>query len=236
MKKFFIYCLLPITIIIAVAPRQEAAVLQELKLAATYQVPSFGEVSNILTDISYETASNRFHVCSEGGCGEFPYENGGINFGSPGFYSQTYDYILRGFAETNGGFSAIDNRKKIIFYGNSAKLPLPRGVGEISGMAFGNGRFWIAERSGNRIIELQLKDGQLWPTHVYPHPGQTIEGILWNQGLWTCDQDNIYRLNKTLTINTRYQTPNHISGFIFVGGAIFATAYDQNKVYKFIVP
>lgn len=210
-----------------------------LNIVAEFPVPIFNSnVPTSFTDICFDTGTEKLALCSDGGYGEFPVNNGKVQFAPPGFIAATGNFIIRGYTNTPAGLSAADNRGRFIFWGKSGRIPLPVDVGNISEMAWDGTRLWIARQLPARLFAFLLKNGNkliLVQTVDFSFP--VLQSVTFhNQTLWVTDGIHIFRLNTHQQIVSSWKVPAPISGFCFVNHTIFATSLTGHKIYRISNP
>ena len=206
-----------------------------LAIDAAFSVPLFNsEASTNFTDICFDQRTGELALCSDGGYGEFPITNGGIQFTPPGFIAATGNYLIRGYTNTPAGLSAVDNRGRFVFWGKSGRLPLPVDVGNISGMAWDGTRLWIARQLPAGLFAFKLADGNtltLDRTVSFSFP--VLQSVtFYNNSLWVTDGSHIFRLNGEQRIAGEWTLPQPISGFCFAKEALFSVSLDGHTIYR----
>ncbi len=206
-----------------------------LPIDAVFPVPVFeSAASTSFTDICYDNQTKKLALCSDGGYGEFPMNNGNVRFASPGFIAPTGNFIIRGYTNTPAGLSAVDNRGRFVFWGKSGRLPFPVDVGNISGMAWDGSRLWIARQFPACLFAFRLENGDklvLDRTVDFSFP--VLQSVTFhNNVLWITDGEHIFRMNGRQQIVGNWNYPRPISGFCFADGAIFAVSLDGRAIYR----
>jgi len=206
-----------------------------LTIDAAFSVPLFNSAASTnFTDICFDQRTRKLALCSDGGYGEFPITNGGIQFTPPGFIAATGNYIIRGYTNTPAGLAAVDNRGRFVFWGKSARIPLPVDVGDISGMAWDGTRLWIARQLPAGLFAFRLADGNtltLDRTVSFSFP--VLQSVtFYNNSLWVTDGIHIFRLDGEQKIAGEWTLPQPISGLCFAKEALFSVSLDGHTIYR----
>jgi hypothetical protein len=212
-----------------------ATLARDLVIKATFPVPAFNSAAPTnFTDICFDKQTGKLALCSDGGYGEFPINNGKIQFTPPGFIAATGNFIIRGYTNTPVGLSAVDNRGRFIFWGKSGRLPLPVDVGNISGMAWDGTHLWIARQLPAKLFAFKLAaDNTLSLDRTVNFSFPVLQSVtVYNQTLWVTDGSHIFRLNGQQQIIGEWTFPTPISGFCFAKGVVFAVSLDGHTVYR----
>lgn len=203
------------------------------EIVKKYPIPKFkSNVSTTFTDICLDTKNGKLAVCSDGGYGEFPIVNGDVKFYPTGFIAATKNFIMRGYAMTDKGLSAIDNLGKFVFYGKE-KLDLPKEISsEITGMACDSKNLYVSEKNSCLSI-LKINNHSLNLKNRIFLPLLKLESVtFFNSNIWVTDGGIIYRLDESYNIVEEYSLPESIKGFCFVKNTVFALSTNEKTILK----
>jgi len=208
----------------------------QVTLVAEYPVPSFkGNTPTSFTDICLDNVNGKLAVCSDGGYGEFPLQNGAVKYDPPGFIAATGNFAIRGYAATPAGLSALESRGRFVFWGKQGQLPLPSSVnGTLTGLAWDGKLLWTAERSG-RLTGMNPHGGTKLET-VVTHMVDfgTVESVTFHNGtLWITDGMRLTRLNSRGNVEKTWMLPEAVNGICFVGNDLYATASYKKSILRF---
>lgn len=210
----------------------------QVTLVAEYPVPSFkGNTPTSFTDICLDTTRNpvSLAVCSDGGYGQFPLQNGAVQYEPPGFIAATGNFVIRGYAATPAGLSALESKGRFVFWGKQGQLPLPSGVnGTLTGLAWDGRLLWTAERSG-RLTGMNPHGGtKLEAVVTHRVDFGTVESVTVHNGtLWITDGMRLARLNSRGNVEQTWMLPETVNGICFVGNDLYATAAYKKSILKF---
>ncbi len=212
----------------------------EVFLTGEYPVPAFkSDTSTAFTDMCLDLTRGTpsLAVCSDGGYGQFPVIEGYVRYEPPGFIADTGDFVIRGYAATPVGLSALESRGRFVFWGKQGQLPLPSAInGTLTGMAWDGKLLWIAERSG-RLTGLNPSGGrklETMVTHILEIGA--LESVTWHDGtLWVTDGSRLVQLDSNGRASRTWLLPETVNGICFVGGSLYATAAYKKSILKFRV-
>ncbi len=237
MMVYFIRIVRPIAVIflsgIFLISVVEAYEIQYLK-AEVFKIPSYNSRVPSGSFIGIGIDGKTGNVCLANGYGwcEIPYGNGKFNFKSS-FIAPTKGYKLKAVAGSPTGTYVFDTLSNSIMaergnYKVSIRIDSP------TGMAYHKGKLYVADKSTNKIYELQLTGGRAKVLRIFKAHNSICGLASDGNFLYSCDSRNIYKYDSNMKVTFVYKLKVSIAGIAFSGpGEILAVARNKNEIYKF---
>jgi len=96
------------------------------------------------------------------------------------------------------------------------------------------GKLYVADKSTDKIYELQLTDGRAKVLRIFKAHSAICGLASDGNFLYSCDSRNIYKYDSSMKITVVYKLKVSIAGITFSGpGEVLAVAKNKNEIYKF---
>lgn len=204
------------------------------EVGQVFSVPAFGDVPTLLTDLCYQPGKRSFRVCSDGGDGELPLRSGEVLTKPPAFMARTGAFRIRGYAVTERGLAAVDDRGRFVFHGRD-RLPLPAELGEVRGLAHDGSAFWLADGEHGQLVELAVEGRSLAVrSRIDCAGGGELHGVAWDGArLWSLVGRTLRMHGGDGEVARSFELPRAASGIAFAEGKLFATGLERAEIIAF---